>query len=245
MGHCQAQSVTHWPHLASLAPYLHNLRNVDLGAECARLADLVLGGEQTGGQLELGHDWPSAEGATLVGEPQLAPPGGSPQHHDWSPPASSPGSFDSNSSSPASSSPLGCSELEWRSLTSASRRRRRNARAAERYRKRQRGSRASLGAQLEFEEQRKRQLEARLGLNLTLYLEFVRLLARRASELANGAELASLGSQSVGRVLGELDLADGERQQVAAAEQLASHLRVFEQIRATATPRARESRRKK
>lgn len=97
----------------------------------------------------------------------------------------------SSASSTTSSSRSGSRSLE--------KCKRKNATAAERYRRKLKGHKSSLAEQIELEESRQQRLRQQIEYKLSLYREFVELLARNTGQ--QDEELAELGEKSLLNVL--------------------------------------------
>lgn len=105
--------------------------------------------------------------------------------------------------SPGSTTAAGSSRsARRRGPKEPSNRRQKNANAAERYRKKIKGHRFTLAEEVEREEERNASLRRDVESKLTLYREFVSLLARNTHQ--NDRELASLGSRSLSNILGNI-----------------------------------------
>lgn len=140
--------------------------------------------------------------------------------------------------SPASS----CSSSRWsRQAGSGSKRARqtpyersRNASATERYRLRLKGRKCNLQELVELEEQRNSELRRLLESKLSLYREFVQMLANNLQD--EDIELATVGSRSIEAILGpkessEVTCQDGTDSSIERIEQeLGAQLVRFQQI---------------
>lgn len=218
------------PHLE---PYLHELSADEAIAGLNQLADSVLW--PTAGHA---HPGPAPASCASASSPQWRPvwsPGAdsSQTSNFWlsssssstfsvsSGPASVASSYDSASSS---ASPTTTVRRGRRSAGSSGKRRGDNAKAAERYRDRLKGRQCGLLEQTRREQERNARLRRELETKLSLYREFVSLLANNTSSA--DVHLASLGSRSVSAILSQvLDenyLDDGEerRRQVGHSDEL-------------------------
>lgn len=138
----------------------------------------------------------------------------SPETSDSTFSPSSSTSFASSSSYPSpQSSPFNPASAESSSRTSSivnrrksypvkGDRRLKNASAAEKYRKRVKGRHCSLMQQMEREQERNSRLKRDLASKLSLYREFVTLLANNTTQLDQ--DLASLGSKSLSTILSDV-----------------------------------------
>jgi len=111
-------------------------------------------------------------------------------------------------------------------------RKRRNASAAERYRRKLKGRRTGLELEMEQQAERNKSLRRQIGAKLALYGEFVALLAEKSGP--KNCSLASIGERSLASVLetvaGQKDGVELQLELDRSAEQLAAHLAHFRQI---------------
>lgn len=103
---------------------------------------------------------------------------------------------------PASNSTRSDDCHDVHSTANSGSRRKKNATAAERYRRKLKGRKCGLVEELEREQERNAKLRRGLESKMTLYNEFVALLARQTSE--TDCELATLGSKSLSNVLADI-----------------------------------------
>lgn len=199
--------------ISHLDPYLIDLDVSDALESFNQLADSVLANQPPCSPLSessFSSDESSPSNSQWLSSNLNSP---DTSEHTYSPSSST--SFSSSAfSSPSSSNPASVasshdSDDEGRGERRGRRRRRRNsgrgdrkvknASAAEKYRKRVKGRHSSLLQQMEKEQERNNILKRDLESKMTLYREFVALLAQNTTN--QDLDLASLGSQSLSKIL--------------------------------------------
>lgn len=234
--------------IQQLAPYLSGLNVTEALDGFTKLADKILTSGEQQADVELLADSSfylriDSPGGLSCSDSQWLSPFSSdsstrscPSSTGFSSGANSPAPSDTcpSSSSSSCSSPCGSSSRRRNRRAPSDSRRRNNATAAERYRQRLKGRKSGLGEQLDEQLERNQRLRRQVEGKLTLYKEFVALLARQTHR--EDRELANLGCKSLSLVLSELAASPGLHVDVEQRRELLDHLQHFQSVLSVASP---------